>query len=386
MKLKAILILLVLPLLSHSALSESGYNIYYEIDSLRNVKINATLFISSADLVYLRESDSLYKAGYTASLTLLRKDKSPIKSFYADSTISRESYKKAKEDSIIEQRFIFPSDSMTAFISLEILDRNSSNKFNTILESNPPKVSEHDSYIIGADFLENRDGRFFANDTIELLIKSIITDSSSYSINLIVQNSDKKVVFKKKFRKNVSQEDTVSLTGDFYGGIYKVTIELIKDKKKVSVINKDFSVEFSFINSESEFSDIVSALSFIGKWDDIDKIRKADNEDRERVWNDFWFKQQYHPEISSYVSCLEFFERYEYANKYFTGYKKGYKTDFGRIHIMYGKPDEIERHPFDTDSKPYEIWYYWSLGYEFLFMDERGYGEYTLKNYMEQLR
>jgi len=118
----------------------------------------------------------------------------------------------------------------------------------------------------------------------------------------------------------------------------------------------------------------------------VDKIRKAENKEREKIWNEFWLKQQTHPEISSNITCDEFLERYNYVNKNFSGFKKGFLTDFGRIFIMYGRPDEIERHPFDSDSKPYEIWYYWSLGYEFLFVDERGYGEYTLKNYMEQLR
>ncbi|MGE3062628.1 MAG: GWxTD domain-containing protein [bacterium] len=377
---------LLMPMLLFAALAESNYNVYYDVDTFRNVTLNATIFISSSDLVFIRESDSLYKSGYTISLTLLRKDKSPIKTYYSDSTIFFETYKQTKEDSTMQHFFSFPSDSMISYISLAIQDKNSSNKFNTVFESSPPKVSLTGSYIFGADFIDNESARFFANDTIRLAVSSVITDSSSYSINLLVQNSQKKVVFKKKFKKNSFKEDTISIYKDLYGGLYGITLELIRDNRKISTVYKSFSVEFSFINSEKEFSDILQALSFIGKWDEVDKIRRAETNDREDIWNDFWFKQQLHPEISSYVGYSDFFERYDYANKNFTGYKKGFKTDFGKIHIMYGKPDEIERHPFDTDSKPYEIWYYWTLGYEFLFIDERGYGEYTLKNYMGQLK
>jgi GWxTD domain-containing protein len=384
MKNKIILIALLLPLLSFSALSDADYNVSYEIDSLRNLTIQTTIFLSSSDLVFLRENDSLYKGEFSVSVTMLRKDKSPIKSFFSDSLLYFNNYQRTKEDSVINIFLNFPSDSMMEFISIELSDKNSSNKFNAVVESNAPKISKNGSYILSANFLNEND--YFANDSIKLAVKSIITDTAEYAINFIVQNSEKKVIFKQKFKKSATEEDTIAFFKDLYGGMYKVTLELIRNNKKLSSLYKEFSVKFSFINSEKEFSDLLSALSFIGKWNEIEKIRKAENTEREILWNDFWFKQQYHPEISSNVSYEEFLERYNYANKNFSGFKKGFLTDFGRIYIMYGKPDEIERHLFDNDSKPFEIWYYWSFGYEFLFVDERGYGDYTLNNYMEQLK
>ena len=384
MKNKIILAALLLPLLSFSALSDADYNVSYEIDSLRNLTIQTAIFLSSSDLVFLRENDSLYKGEFSVSITMLRKDKSPIKSFFSDSLLFFNDYQRTKEDSVINIFLNFPSDSMMEFISIELEDKNSSNRFNTVVESNAPKISKNGSYILSARFLNEND--YFANDSIKLEVKSVITDSAEYAINFIVQNSEKKVIFKQKFKKSSTEEDTIAFFKDLYGGMYKVTLELIRNNKKMSSLYKEFSVKFSFINSEKEFSDLLSALSFIGKWNEIEKIRKAENTEREILWNDFWFKQQYHPEISSNVPYEEFLERYNYANKNFSGFKKGFLTDFGRIYIMYGKPDEIERHPFDNDSKPFEIWYYWSFGYEFLFVDERGYGEYTLNNYMEQLK
>ena len=38
--------------------------------------------------------------------------------------------------------------------------------------------------------------------------------------------------------------------------------------------------------------------------------------------------------------------------------KIGWKTDRGRIFILYGEPSEIERFPNQMDTKPYEIWHY----------------------------
>jgi GWxTD domain-containing protein len=62
--------------------------------------------------------------------------------------------------------------------------------------------------------------------------------------------------------------------------------------------------------------------------------------------------------------------------------RDGWRTDRGRILILYAEPDEIERFPTSSESKPYEIWHYYSIenGVEFDFVDRTGFGEYQLVN------
>jgi len=147
-------------------------------------------------------------------------------------------------------------------------------------------------------------------------------------------------------------------------------------------MSNSFFVEFSFRYSNKEYDDLVNALSYTAKWNEISILRNSKPENRENLWIDFWQRQMQNPILSGYISYIDFIERYNYANNNFSGYKKGYKTDFGRIYMTYGKPDEIDRHPFEIDSKPYEVWYYYSSNYAFTFMDQHGYGEYTLINYL----
>src|SRR5687768_4941784 len=47
-----------------------------------------------------------------------------------------------------------------------------------------------------------------------------------------------------------------------------------------------------------------------------------------------------------------YFRRVELANRYFTSYKEGWKTDRGMIYIIFGKPDEV----FRFDNR--EVWRY----------------------------
>jgi GWxTD domain-containing protein len=60
--------------------------------------------------------------------------------------------------------------------------------------------------------------------------------------------------------------------------------------------------------------------------------------------------------------------------------RDGWRTDRGRVLILYSEPDEIERFPSSQDTKPYETWHYYSIenGVDFIFVDRSGFGEYTL--------
>lgn len=68
----------------------------------------------------------------------------------------------------------------------------------------------------------------------------------------------------------------------------------------------------------------------------------------------------------------QYLERVDYANKNFRGnYVDGWKTDRGRVYIVYGKYSDIERHPFEPSTRAYEIWKYDYIqgGVIFVFID-----------------
>ncbi len=62
--------------------------------------------------------------------------------------------------------------------------------------------------------------------------------------------------------------------------------------------------------------------------------------------------------------------------------REGYRTDRGRVYIVYGPPDDIERHPNESDTKPYEIWTYNNIqgGVEFDFLQRIQGADYELVN------
>jgi GWxTD domain-containing protein len=62
--------------------------------------------------------------------------------------------------------------------------------------------------------------------------------------------------------------------------------------------------------------------------------------------------------------------------------REGYRTDRGRVYIVYGPPDDVERHPNESDTKPYEIWTFNNIqgGVEFDFLQRIQGSDYELVN------
>ncbi len=95
----------------------------------------------------------------------------------------------------------------------------------------------------------------------------------------------------------------------------------------------------------------------------------------------FWRRRDNISQVSSGTSRREYLQRVSYVNSRFRSMgRPGWKSDRGRVYILYGEPDEYERHTNSMDLLPYVIWKYHNLegGAEFVFVDEDGFGDYHL--------
>jgi len=120
------------------------------------------------------------------------------------------------------------------------------------------------------------------------------------------------------------------------------------------------------------------------------------NEEREQFIEQFWLRRSSNPDLPDNDFKEEHYRRIAYANEHFASGIPGWRTDRGRIYIIWGKPDEIESHPtggtYDrpqdegggsTTTYPWETWRYRYLeGIQenviLEFVDPSGSGEYHL--------
>ena len=120
------------------------------------------------------------------------------------------------------------------------------------------------------------------------------------------------------------------------------------------------------------------------------------DEEKEQFIEQFWARRDPNPLTSDNEFKIEHYRRIAYANDNFQSGKAGWKTDRGRVYILFGKPDEISHNPSGqiynrdlneggghTTTFPYEVWFYRKLpgvgdGVEIEFVDSTLTGEYRM--------
>ena len=78
--------------------------------------------------------------------------------------------------------------------------------------------------------------------------------------------------------------------------------------------------------------------------------------ERERFIEQFWLRRDPTPDTAENEFKEEHYRRIAYANQHFAASVPGWRTDRGRIYIVYGPPDEIEDH--SAESAPRQDWLY----------------------------
>lgn len=77
----------------------------------------------------------------------------------------------------------------------------------------------------------------------------------------------------------------------------------------------------------------------------------------------------------------EYKQRVAVSNEQFrTAFRAGWRTDRGRVYILYGPPDYVDRKSNESDMKPHEIWRYDYIegGVDFVFVDRSGFNNFEL--------
>ncbi|HLJ27533.1 MAG TPA: GWxTD domain-containing protein [Candidatus Angelobacter sp.] len=120
------------------------------------------------------------------------------------------------------------------------------------------------------------------------------------------------------------------------------------------------------------------------------------NTERDNFIEGFWQRRDPTPDTGENEYKDEHYRRIAWANEHFAAGVPGWRTDRGRMYIMYGKPDSIDSHPMggpyqrpaeegggQTETYPFEVWRYRYLEgigqeIEIEFVDPCSCGEYHM--------
>jgi GWxTD domain-containing protein len=238
-------------------------------------------------------------------------------------------------------------------------------------------------------------------------LDNLLKQDSNLKLNQMILNSRGRIVFTKDKYLSRSADSRVevgsAVIAQYPTDTYTIILSLIDSvnnkgvstSKKFFVYNPDIISEEEEISgdlsilsttfgsmSEEELDDIFNKAKFIATSTEIDRYEKLTNEDGKRQFmNEFWQVRDEYSETSRNEYYLNYIQRVEIANaRYATLSRPGWKTDRGRVFLLFGEPSEIERYPSQVETRPYEIWHYNEIegGVYFIFADLLGFSDYSL--------
>lgn len=231
--------------------------------------------------------------------------------------------------------------------------------------------------------------------------------NSGYLLNKTLMNSRSRIMKKQSKSIKTGAESIVDVglfvLKDYPTDTYTLVLELVDSlsnktttsAKKFFLYNpgvKDtFSVrkqignyvqsEFAVMNMEELdlMFDECKYISTEREIDEYESLRMLDAK-REYLYN-FWLRRDDSPQTPLNEFKNDYMQRVDFVNRNYGNFNRpGYKSERGRVYLMYGKPDDIERYPNEKNLKPYEIWTYQSIegGVYFVFADLSGFSRYDL--------
>ncbi len=205
-------------------------------------------------------------------------------------------------------------------------------------------------------------------------------------ISYQILNDRDKIIFKEETSRNIDSGRTQIFytirDSSFSVGNYKLDVSIKNSENKLitKIERPFFSQWFGLPNSAKDLKNAIDQLVYIASTTQINYIKdgKSKEEKLKRfitVWK----------EINSSLNSDdddnifdEYYGRVNYANEHFSRYYEGWKTDMGMVFILLGPPNNVDRHPFNIDSKPFEVWEYYNVDASFVFVDATGFGDYRL--------
>ncbi len=218
----------------------------------------------------------------------------------------------------------------------------------------------------------------------------VYTDSSIVSdIEFHITDKNGKIFYSKSGKQTFNKTKTqiyysINDTTLNFGTYLLSVILKDNDGTQIAIVTKPFFSRWVGLPASVEdIDEAIAQVLYIASPSDIEYMEAGETEtEKIKRFLQFWKSKDPSPGNEENQVFEEYFSRVSFANDNFSSYIKGWRTDRGMVFIILGAPNNIDRHPFEYDSKPYEVWQYYDLNKSFVFIDRTGFGDYRLNTPM----
>ena len=214
-------------------------------------------------------------------------------------------------------------------------------------------------------------------DTLWLRTQVYPLDSLPHQINYTIIRKE-----------TVIDSGKVNVTNMGINHLYYLPIPMIQHKRGMYKIilscqNKKQTTTFSYgIKGKRYWTDDVDEMVGVMQYilsthSEYKKLKAMDELSQWDYIDDYWKENDPSPKTEKNELLLQLNDRVKYSNKDFSILMPGWKSDRGRIYIIYGPPQYIDESYRDKMGYTYQKWVYPS-GKQFIFVDRSMSGDYSL--------
>ena len=366
-------------------------------ESSDSIRVLSYLSIPNHVLQFVKSSKG-FKASYEATISIKRKKGDLVGRKNWSNDLITKTYLESTSKEIFNihfNEFRVPLGE-DYIISAELLDRDS-NSSGIISKNLKLKKHSKDLSLYSPFFLDYLNGDWglidneiplFRNILGEQLVRTTVIVSGSvspgpYEIDEIVTNPKKQQLWVKTiqsvaqnnyFEKRIIIPDEISQQG--LRSKVDIILKQNGKQKKESVILSISRLGIS--SSVGNISQAIQNMRYILDDDEWKKLSKANSDEQERLFIEYWLSRDPTPETEENELMDEYFSRISYSNVNFKTYTDGWKSDMGMIYVLFGPPDDLEVYNDPLSRMYQQRWHYYRINKFFDFVDENGFGDYKL--------
>ncbi len=173
------------------------------------------------------------------------------------------------------------------------------------------------------------------------MIDSLQTDKYLLEVTVVDSKNNEKTRSERSFwvyNSNIVQNFDASENSDFLRSNYA--------NMREDLVEKEFEIT-TYIRTASETAT-------------YNKLTNLN--DKRKFMYEFWLRRDPNSSTPQNEYKIDYVKRVLEADASFKEQtREGWQTDRGRIYVLYGRPDDIERYPFEANKKQHEIWRYEKL-------------------------
>ena len=155
-------------------------------------------------------------------------------------------------------------------------------------------------------------------------------------------------------------------------GRYEIELSFLEDKQTTS-----FSYGYKTKNYwTDDVDEVVGVMQYILPYSEYKKLKNMDESFQLDYIHEYWKEKDPSEGTDENELLIQLNRRVKFVNKNFSIRMPGWKSDRGRIYIIYGKPKYDESYQ-DQMGYTYQKWVY-SSGKQFIFIDRSMSGDYSL--------